>query len=107
MISVPRPPAPDPLEAFTEDEVRACVAYAKPRQRWALAGYGADLAILAVLALTGPGRAVVRGAVSAGAGAVARAAETAAGVMGVASAWDPVAVRAVVRAGRAMSLPPI
>ena len=62
MIAVPRPPAADPLEAFTEDEVRACVAYAKPRQRWGLAGYGADLAVLAVLALTGPGRAVVRAA---------------------------------------------
>ena len=61
MILVPRPPAADPLEAFTEDEVRACVAYAKPRQRWALAGYAADLAILAALALSGPGRAVVRG----------------------------------------------
>ena len=62
MIAVPRPPAADPLEAFTEDEVRACVAYAKPRQRWGLAGYGADLAVLVVLALTGPGRAVVRAA---------------------------------------------
>jgi STE24 endopeptidase len=61
VILVPRPPAADPLEAFTEDEVRACVAYAKPRQRWALAGYAADLAILAALALSGPGRAVVRG----------------------------------------------
>jgi STE24 endopeptidase len=60
VIAVPRPPAADPLEAFTEDEVRACVAYAKPRQRWGLAGYGADLAVLALLALTGPGRAVVR-----------------------------------------------
>ena len=60
MIVVPRPPAADPLEAFTEDEVRACVAYAKPRQRWALAGYAADLATLAVLALSGPGRALVR-----------------------------------------------
>jgi STE24 endopeptidase len=61
VILVPRPPAADPLKAFTEDEVRACVAYAKPRQRWALAGYAADLAILAALALSGPGRAVVRG----------------------------------------------
>jgi STE24 endopeptidase len=61
VILVPRPPAVDPLEAFTEDEVRACVAYAKPRQRWALVGYAADLATLAVLALSGPGRAVVRG----------------------------------------------
>jgi STE24 endopeptidase len=60
LIAVPRPLAADPLEAFTEDEVRACVAYAKPRQRWGLAGYGADLAVLAALALTGPGRAVVR-----------------------------------------------
>jgi STE24 endopeptidase len=62
LIVVPRPPAVDPLEAFTEEEVRACVAYAKPRQRWALAAYGADLAALAVLALTGPGRALVRAA---------------------------------------------
>ena len=62
MIAVPRPPAADPLEAFTEDEVRACVAYAKPRQRWGLAGYGTDLAVLALLALTGPGQAVVRAA---------------------------------------------
>jgi STE24 endopeptidase len=62
LIAVPRPPAADPLEAFTEEEVRACVAYAKPRQRWALAAYGADLVTLAVLALTGPGRALVRAA---------------------------------------------
>jgi STE24 endopeptidase len=62
VIAVPRPPAADPLRAFTEEEVAACVAYAKPRQRWALAAYGADLAVLAALALTGPGRAVVRAA---------------------------------------------
>jgi STE24 endopeptidase len=62
VIAVPRPPAADPLEAFTEDEVAACVAYAKPRQRWGLAAYGTDLAVLAALALTGPGRAVARGA---------------------------------------------
>jgi STE24 endopeptidase len=61
VIVVPRPPAADPLEAFTEDEVRACVAYAKPRQRWGLAAYATDLLLLAALALTGPGRAVVRG----------------------------------------------
>jgi STE24 endopeptidase len=59
VIAVPRPPAADPLAAFTEDEVRACVDFAKPRQRWGLAGYGVDLAVLAALALTGPGRAVV------------------------------------------------
>jgi STE24 endopeptidase len=62
VIAVPRPPAADPLAAFTEDEVRACVDFAKPRQRWGLAGYGVDLAVLAALALTGPGRAVVAAA---------------------------------------------
>jgi len=61
VILVPRPPAADPLAAFTEEEIRACVDYAKPRQRWGLAGYGVDLAILAALALSGPGRALVRG----------------------------------------------
>jgi STE24 endopeptidase len=59
---VPRPPAADPLSAFTEDEVQACVTYAKPRQRWGLVGYGVDLAVLAGLALTGPGRGLVRSA---------------------------------------------
>jgi STE24 endopeptidase len=56
---VPRPPAPDPLEAFSEDEVRTCVAYAKPRQRWALLGVGVDLALLAAAALTTAGRDLV------------------------------------------------
>ena len=59
MIAVPRPPAADPLAAFTEDEVQACVDFAKPRQRWGLAGYGTDLAVLAALAVSAPGRAVV------------------------------------------------
>ena len=68
MIAVPRPPAADPLAAFTEDEVRACVDFAKPRQRWGLAGYGVDLAVLAALALTGPGRAVVAAAAGLAAG---------------------------------------
>jgi STE24 endopeptidase len=62
VIVVPRPPPADPLAAFTEDEVRACVDYAKPRQRWGLAAYGTDLLVLAALALTGPGRAVVAAA---------------------------------------------
>lgn len=62
MIVVPRPPPADPLAAFTEDEVRACVDFAKPRQRWGLAAYGTDLLVLAALALTGPGRAVVAAA---------------------------------------------
>jgi Zn-dependent protease with chaperone function len=60
VIRVPRPPAADPLEAFTQDEVAACVAYAKPRQRWGLLGFGVDIGVLAALALTGPGRALVR-----------------------------------------------
>jgi STE24 endopeptidase len=59
---VPRPPAPDPLEAFSEEEVRACVAYAKPRQRWALLGLAVDLSLLTALALTGEGRGLVRAA---------------------------------------------
>jgi STE24 endopeptidase len=62
VIAVPRPPPADPLAAFTEDEVRACVDFAKPRQRWGLAAYGTDLLVLAALALTGPGRAVVAAA---------------------------------------------
>jgi Zn-dependent protease with chaperone function len=61
VIAVPRPPAPDPLAAFSEDEVKACVDFAKPRQRWGLVGYGVDLAVLAALALSAPGRAVVEG----------------------------------------------
>jgi STE24 endopeptidase len=62
VIVVPRPPPADPLAAFTEDEVQACVDFAKPRQRWGLAAYGTDLLVLAALALTGPGRAVVAAA---------------------------------------------
>jgi STE24 endopeptidase len=62
VIVVPRPPPADPMAAFTEDEVRACVDFAKPRQRWGLAAYGTDLLVLAALALTGPGRAVVAAA---------------------------------------------
>jgi STE24 endopeptidase len=91
VILVPRPPAADPLEAFTEDEVRACVAYAKPRQRWALTGYATDLAVLAVLALSGPGRALVRG------------------VAGLAGDWAPgrvvLAVLAVLVVRAAVGLP--
>jgi STE24 endopeptidase len=62
VIVVPRPPPADPLAAFTEDEVRDCVDFAKPRQRWGLAAYGTDLVVLAALALTVPGRAVVAAA---------------------------------------------
>jgi STE24 endopeptidase len=96
VIAVPRPPAADPLEAFTEDEVRACVAYAKPRQRWGLASFGVDLAVLAVLALTGPGRAVVRAAAGlAGAWAPGRVALATVAVLAVrAGVGLPFSVRA-------------
>jgi STE24 endopeptidase len=56
---VPRPPPADPLRAFSPEEVEACVAYAKPRQRWGLLALAVDLVLLAVLALTGPGRRLV------------------------------------------------
>jgi STE24 endopeptidase len=103
VIAVPRPPAADPLEAFTEDEVRACVAYAKPRQRWGLAGYGVDLAVLAVLALTGPGRAVVRAAAGlAGAWAPGRVALATVAVLAVrAGVGLPFSVRAFRQDARA------
>ena len=103
MIAVPRPPAADPLEAFTEDEVRACVAYAKPRQRWGLASYGVDLAVLAVLALTGPGRAVVRAAAGlAGAWAPGRVALATVAVLAVrAGVGLPFSVRAFHQDARA------
>jgi STE24 endopeptidase len=96
VIAVPRPPAADPLAAFTEDEVRACVAYAKPRQRWGLAGYGADLAVLAVLALTGPGRAVIEAAAGlAGAWAPGRVALATVAVLAVrAGVGLPFSIRA-------------
>jgi STE24 endopeptidase len=91
VIAVPRPPAADPLAAFTEDEVQACVDFAKPRQRWGLAGYGTDLAVLAALALSAPGRAVV------------------AAVAGLAGGWAPgrvvLAVVAVVAVRAGVGLP--
>jgi STE24 endopeptidase len=103
VIAVPRPSAADPLAAFTEDEVRACVAYAKPRQRWGLAGYGVDLAVLAVLALTGPGRAVVRAAAGlAGAWAPGRVALATVAVLAVrAGVGLPFSVRAFRQDARA------
>jgi STE24 endopeptidase len=91
VIAVPRPPAADPLAAFTEDEVQACVDFAKPRQRWGLAGYGTDLAVLAALALGAPGRAVV------------------AAVAGLAGGWAPgrvvLAVVAVLAVRAGVGLP--
>jgi STE24 endopeptidase len=103
---VPRPPAPDPLEAFSEDEVRACVAYAKPRQRWALLGVGVDLTLLAAAALTTAGRELVRSVAGlAGGWAPGRVALAAVAVVGVrALARLPFSIRAFrqdVRAGLA------
>ncbi|HEU4396627.1 MAG TPA: M48 family metalloprotease [Actinomycetota bacterium] len=103
---MPRPPAPDPLEAFSEDEVRTCVAYAKPRQRWALLGAAVDLALLAAAALTIPGRELVRSAAGlAGGWAPGRVALAAIAVVGVrALARLPFSIRAFrqdVRAGLA------
>jgi STE24 endopeptidase len=59
VIRVPRPAAPDPREAFSEDEIRVCTAYAKPRQRWGLAALAVRLGLLAALAASGPGRRAV------------------------------------------------
>jgi Zn-dependent protease with chaperone function len=105
-MRVPRPPAADPLEAFSEEEVRACVAYAKPRQRWGLLGFGVDLALLAGLALSGPGRALVAWVARlAGAWAPGRVVLAALAVLAVrAAAGLPFAIRAFrqdVRAGLA------
>jgi STE24 endopeptidase len=63
VIRVPRPAAPDPREAFSEDEIRVCGAYAKPRQRWGLAALAVRLCLLAALAASGPGRRAVAGLV--------------------------------------------
>ena len=59
MIRVPRPAAPDPREAFSEDEIQVCTAYAKPRQRWGLAALAVRLGLLAALAASEPGRRAV------------------------------------------------
>ncbi|HET6748637.1 MAG TPA: M48 family metalloprotease [Actinomycetes bacterium] len=107
---MPRPRAPDPLDAFSEEEVHACVAYAKPRQRWALLGLAVDLALLAGVALTGPGRALVRSAAGlAGGWTPGRVAlATTAVVVARAAARLPFAVRAFrqdARAGLATQRP--
>jgi STE24 endopeptidase len=103
VIAVPRPPAADPLEAFSEEEVRACVDYAKPRQRWSLAGYGTDLAVLAALALTAPGRAVARTAAGlAGGWAPGRVALTIVAVLAIrAGVGLPFSIRAFRQDARA------
>ena len=103
MRAVPRPPAADPLAAFTADEVQACVDFAKPRQRWGLAGFAADLVVLAALALTAPGRAVVEGVAGlAGGWAPGRVALAAVAVVGVRAAVGlPFSVRAFRQDARA------
>jgi STE24 endopeptidase len=58
-LRVPRPPAAEAREAFSPEEIASCLAYAKPRQRWALAAFGVDALLLVALALSGPGRRVV------------------------------------------------
>jgi STE24 endopeptidase len=103
---VPRPPAPDPLDAFSEEEVRTCVDYAKPRQRWALLGVAVDLSLLAGVALTTPGRGLVGWAAGLGGGwAPARVVLATVAVIGVrALARLPFSIRAFrqdVRAGLA------
>jgi STE24 endopeptidase len=106
VLRVPRPPAGDPLEAFSEDEVRACLAYAKPRQRWSLVAVAANLLVLAALAASGPGRSLVREVAGlAGGWAPGRAAlATAVVVVAEALVGLPFAVRAFrqdIRAGLA------
>jgi STE24 endopeptidase len=72
---VPRPGGLDPREAFSEEEIRRCVGYAKPRQRWGLAALGVRLGLLVVLAVSPAGRrAVARVAEVAGGTVAGRAA---------------------------------
>ena len=60
---IPRPRPGDPLEAFSRAEISACLAYAKPRQRWAMVAFVVELALLAALALSAPGRQSLRWAI--------------------------------------------
>jgi STE24 endopeptidase len=59
VMRVPRPAGGDPGVEFTEEEIRRCAAYAKPRQRWGLAALGVRLGLLAVLAGSPVGRRAV------------------------------------------------
>lgn len=67
---MPRPPAAPPIEAFSAEEIAACVAYAKPRQRWGMVAFAVDALLLVALALTPPGRRVVSWFVGLGGGFV-------------------------------------
>jgi Zn-dependent protease with chaperone function len=69
-LRVPRPPAAPPLEAFSAEEIAACLAYAKPRQRWGMVAFAVDALLLVALALTPPGRRVVSWFVGLGGGFV-------------------------------------
>src|SRR5262245_18655022 len=70
-LRVPRPIAPDPLTAFSDSEIAASVAFARPRQRWALIAAGSNLALLAALALSPAGKDLTAAAVRAPGGSVA------------------------------------
>jgi STE24 endopeptidase len=70
-LRVPRPPAPDPARAFSAEEIAGSLAFARPRQRWALVAAAANLALLAVLALTPAGRDVVAAVADLGGDSVA------------------------------------
>jgi STE24 endopeptidase len=58
-LRVPRPPAADPALAFSDEQIRAAVAYAHPRHRWSMLALAADLLVLGGFALTDPGRRLV------------------------------------------------
>jgi STE24 endopeptidase len=74
-VRVPRPRGGDPREEFTEEEIRRCTGYAKPRQRWGLAALAVRLGLLVVLAASPAGRrAVARVAELAGDAVAARTA---------------------------------
>jgi STE24 endopeptidase len=77
-LRVPRPPAPDPEQAFSIEEIADSLAFARPRLRWALVAAAANLALLAVLALAPVGKAVSGALADLGGGAVAGAALVAA-----------------------------
>src|SRR5262245_30435412 len=58
-LRVPRPTAPDPREAFSDEEIAASVAFARPRQAWALVALATNLTLLSWLALTPGGQRLV------------------------------------------------
>jgi STE24 endopeptidase len=83
-LRVPRPAAPDPSRAFSDDEIAASVAFARPRQRWGLIALAANLALLANLALSPAGKDLTAAAVRVGGGSVAAASALVAALLAVA-----------------------